>query len=38
MDSQELKKILAGLSIVTLLGATAVTSGCATGKSAGTSS
>ena len=33
MDSQELKKILAGLSVVTLLGAAVVTSGCAHGKS-----
>ncbi len=33
MDSQDLKKMLAGVSIVTLLAGAAV-SGCATGKSA----
>jgi radical SAM modification target selenobiotic family peptide len=33
MDSQDLKKVLAGLSIATLLGSAVVTSGCAHGKS-----
>lgn len=33
MDSTDLKKILAGVSVVTLLGTAAVTSGCAHGKS-----
>jgi radical SAM modification target selenobiotic family peptide len=33
MDSKDLKKILAGVSIVSLLGAAAVTSGCAHGQS-----
>jgi radical SAM modification target selenobiotic family peptide len=33
MDSQDLKKLLAGFSIVTLLGGAAVTSGCAHGQS-----
>jgi hypothetical protein len=33
MDSKDLKKVLAGFSVVTLLGAAAVTSGCAHGKS-----
>jgi len=34
MDSRELKKILAGISVVALLGSATLMTGCATGASA----